>query len=512
MVMKRFALISVVILVATCGSLFAQNKVARTFLKAVQSEGICDVKVSKAVVLASVGYDCVATDGSTHALLMETGKDYAPGDVLSIEGKCYTNGSGLKAIHCEKCVLERSNDHIPPVEFTDDVNSVTSLAGVPVPVRAEGVLAVMDSGCYIYLPDQLNNAVHARSLLLFNSSMVDRLEELESQHVIVNGYLIRKHDSDYPMATIMVADIQQPQVPIHTSICSLSSLSPGRKYKLVATITASDPENLELSDFTGSFKIPRPEGFKAATGQRAFLTVSKSGESGFSIDAMRLFPAKAFTDNLLFMSIGADGKRHVAGPMLRMDGFYEIKGVYFSNSDSFAIAEKDLSHMSYLYQAYAENSLLTLVKLFPGRQPQHIAVPDGKYDIRYFPEAESVIISESKQQDAPKADDDSVPFQIVDKKPLFNGKDVNEFSKWVNSQLVYPEEAKANGYQGRVIAQFTIEADGSVSNVRILSGVHPLIDAEVIRVISMSPKWTPGYQNERPVKVTYTYSTIFALR
>ena len=109
-------------------------------------------------------------------------------------------------------------------------------------------------------------------------------------------------------------------------------------------------------------------------------------------------------------------------------------------------------------------------------------------------------------------EEEAIPFQLVEEKPSFNGGDANEFSKWVNSKLQYPEIAKENGVQGRVTLQFTVNPDGSVSNVKVLRGVDSSLDKVAVRVVSMSPKWKPGKQRDRAVKVTYTFPVIFQLR
>ena len=109
-------------------------------------------------------------------------------------------------------------------------------------------------------------------------------------------------------------------------------------------------------------------------------------------------------------------------------------------------------------------------------------------------------------------EEEAIPFQLVEEKPSFNGGDANEFSKWVNSKLVYPEIAKENGVQGRVTLSFTVEKDGSVTNVCVLRGVDPSLDEEAVRVVKSSPKWKPGKQRDRAVKVTYTFPVIFQLR
>lgn len=109
-------------------------------------------------------------------------------------------------------------------------------------------------------------------------------------------------------------------------------------------------------------------------------------------------------------------------------------------------------------------------------------------------------------------EEEAIPFQLVEEKPSFMGGDANAFSKWVNERLVYPEIAKENGVQGKVMLQFTVNADGTVSNVVVVRGVDPSIDKEAVRVVSSSPKWKPGKQRDRAVKVTYTFPVIFQLR
>ena len=108
--------------------------------------------------------------------------------------------------------------------------------------------------------------------------------------------------------------------------------------------------------------------------------------------------------------------------------------------------------------------------------------------------------------------EDTLPFVMVEQKPMFNGGDANAFSKWVNSRLVYPEIAKENGISGRVTLSFTIKADGTLSDVKVLRGVDPSLDQEAVRVVKSSPKWTPGKQRDRTVAVSYTFPVIFQLR
>ena len=111
-----------------------------------------------------------------------------------------------------------------------------------------------------------------------------------------------------------------------------------------------------------------------------------------------------------------------------------------------------------------------------------------------------------------EVEEEAIPFALVEEKPKFQGGDANTFSARVNKNLNYPEIAKENGIQGRVTLQFTVNTDGSVSDVKVLRGVDSSLDKEAVRIVSMSPKWTPGKQRDRAVKVVYNFPVVFQLR
>ncbi len=111
-----------------------------------------------------------------------------------------------------------------------------------------------------------------------------------------------------------------------------------------------------------------------------------------------------------------------------------------------------------------------------------------------------------------EVDEAPIPFAIVEQKPRFNGGDANEFSRWVNKRLVYPQICVENGVQGRVTLSFTVMPDGSLANISVLRGVDKELDKEALRVVSSSPRWEPGRQRDRAVPVTYTFPVIFSLR
>jgi len=96
------------------------------------------------------------------------------------------------------------------------------------------------------------------------------------------------------------------------------------------------------------------------------------------------------------------------------------------------------------------------------------------------------------------------PFFLVEVMPSFRGGDINRFREWVMRRTNYPQEALNKKIQGRVFLTFIIEPDGAVSNVTVVKGVDPLIDNEAVKAIEASPKWSPGLQRGKPVRVRYS--------
>ncbi|NQV02094.1 MAG: M56 family metallopeptidase [Bacteroidia bacterium] len=93
-------------------------------------------------------------------------------------------------------------------------------------------------------------------------------------------------------------------------------------------------------------------------------------------------------------------------------------------------------------------------------------------------------------------------FKVVEKMPIFNqGKD--ELYSYLGKNIKYPDEAKLNGTRGTVFVTFVIEADGSVTNVTVLRGIGSGCDEEAVRVVESMPKWTPGTQDGKPVRVSF---------
>jgi protein TonB len=110
-------------------------------------------------------------------------------------------------------------------------------------------------------------------------------------------------------------------------------------------------------------------------------------------------------------------------------------------------------------------------------------------------------------QEGEKTDE---PFMFVEVTPTFKGGGIEKFRDWVQKRTVYPQIAQDNGIQGKVFLTFIVERDGSVTNVKIVKGVDKIIDDEAVKAIESSPKWSPGLQRGRAVRVRFTINLVFA--
>ncbi|MBA7522108.1 hypothetical protein ES705_14222 [subsurface metagenome] len=103
-------------------------------------------------------------------------------------------------------------------------------------------------------------------------------------------------------------------------------------------------------------------------------------------------------------------------------------------------------------------------------------------------------------------------FFIVEDMPQFMGGGKEKFRTYIQKYLNYPPIAAENGISGRVFVQFAVNARGEVVDVVVVRGVDPALDKEAKRVVQSSPKWTPGKQRGRPVKVQFTFPIVFVLQ
>lgn len=102
-------------------------------------------------------------------------------------------------------------------------------------------------------------------------------------------------------------------------------------------------------------------------------------------------------------------------------------------------------------------------------------------------------------------------FTVIEDMPKFQGKDYNAFTTWINSKIVYPRDAQRMNIQGRIMVEFIVEKDGSLSGIQAKQG-DPILIAEAVRVVKSSPKWTPGRQRNKPARVKMVVPVVFRLQ
>ena len=137
----------------------------------------------------------------------------------------------------------------------------------------------------------------------------------------------------------------------------------------------------------------------------------------------------------------------------------------------------------------------------------------GAFDVKGNDEAGGTVLKAVEDIAAPEPpkqeEEQNKIFEVVEQQPQFPGGSVNG---WIADHIKYPVVAAENGIQGRVVVQFVVERDGSVSQVRVVRGVDPSLDKEAQRVISSMPKWIPGKQNGQSVRSRFTVPVTFRLQ
>lgn len=103
-------------------------------------------------------------------------------------------------------------------------------------------------------------------------------------------------------------------------------------------------------------------------------------------------------------------------------------------------------------------------------------------------------------------------FEVVETMPEFPNGGMAGLMQYLSKNIKYPTIAQENGTQGRVTVQFVVNKDGSIVDAKVLRGVDPYLDKEAIRVVNSMPKWKPGMQRGKPVRVKYTIPVMFRLQ
>ena len=115
--------------------------------------------------------------------------------------------------------------------------------------------------------------------------------------------------------------------------------------------------------------------------------------------------------------------------------------------------------------------------------------------------AQKTVVAEKNQQ----------VFDVVEQMPEYPGG-IQALFEYLQQNVKYPEDAVKQKIEGRVIATFVVETDGSINNVEVVKPAFPSLDAEAVRVLSAMPKWTPGMQSGKVVRVKYTVPINFNMK
>ena len=123
-------------------------------------------------------------------------------------------------------------------------------------------------------------------------------------------------------------------------------------------------------------------------------------------------------------------------------------------------------------------------------------------------EAENTVVDVTQFEDFGEEDTGEAQiFQVVETMPTFKGN----MNKWLKDNVKYPILAQENGISGRVFVAFVVEVDGSITDVKVARSVDPSLDKEAVRMVKAMPKWNPGKQRNKPVRVAFTVPINFTL-
>ena len=127
-------------------------------------------------------------------------------------------------------------------------------------------------------------------------------------------------------------------------------------------------------------------------------------------------------------------------------------------------------------------------------------------------EETTIATSEETNQVEEEEPEEQTIFEVVEQMPEFPNGGMAGLMQYLSKNIKYPTIAQENGTQGRVTVQFVVNRDGSIVDAKVLRGVDPYLDKEAIRVISSMPKWKPGMQRGKAVRVKYTVPVMFRLQ
>lgn len=124
---------------------------------------------------------------------------------------------------------------------------------------------------------------------------------------------------------------------------------------------------------------------------------------------------------------------------------------------------------------------------------------------------EEMAIADYVPVEIPEDEPDDTPFIFVEEDPMPAG-DMQSFYTYLSKNLNYPKKAIRDGIEGKVYVQFVVNTDGSITELKVLKGISPECDQEAMRVLAKAPKWKPGKQRGRAVRVQMSMPIVFSLQ
>ena len=149
---------------------------------------------------------------------------------------------------------------------------------------------------------------------------------------------------------------------------------------------------------------------------------------------------------------------------------------------------------------------------------EQLRLVDDDVDLTFEPEPVERPEEQKDQKEAEEKDkpevvdmyDEPVDFRVVEDLPQFPGG-ASEFMKWLTRNLKYPPSAQRKQIRGKVVAQFVVNTDGSVSDLELTERLEASCDREVLRVLKMMPKWQAGVMNAKPCRTKVCIPIVFNL-
>ena len=139
------------------------------------------------------------------------------------------------------------------------------------------------------------------------------------------------------------------------------------------------------------------------------------------------------------------------------------------------------------------------------------AVEDLGTAFEEFEPVDATPIEEIEAVEEPE-NPDRLLYSDIEVKPKFQEGDEKAFQQWIADNVRYPFEASDNNQSGTVVAQFTVDKEGKITDVKILRSVDPILDAEAVRVIESAPSWTPASHEGEPIEVSFVLPVKFEIK